>query len=110
MKTKLLTEPKDEEPKAKFRDLDKYEMMKDFGRRIDKNAFFDNNLDLYEGYLKNYITNKAINKKAVREVQQKKTIQIKEIKEDEYKYSLKNNINSQSIKKLRKESGFPKES
>ena len=47
------------ENKNRFHELNKSEMMKDFGRRIDKNAFFDNNLDIYEGYLKNFIENKS---------------------------------------------------
>ena len=44
---------------SRFYELDKNQMMKDFCRRIDKNAFFDNNLNIYEGYLKNFIEVKS---------------------------------------------------
>lgn len=48
-----------ETPKKQYSELNKVEMMKDFGKRIDKNAFYDNNLNLYEQYLKNFIGNTA---------------------------------------------------
>lgn len=41
--------------KLKFLELNKQEMMKDFGRKIDKNAFYENNINIYEGYLKSLI-------------------------------------------------------
>lgn len=44
--------------KQNFLDMNKQEMMKDFGRRIDKNAFYENNMNLYENYLKNLIKSK----------------------------------------------------
>lgn len=58
--------------KSKYSDLNKKEMMKDFGKRIDKNAFFDNNLNLFGGYLKSFIGTTAGELKTQEEVNNEK--------------------------------------
>lgn len=62
--------------KDRFLELDRQEMMKDFERRIDKNAFYENNMNLYEGYLKNLIETKkgAVASKLESNLQRKNTI------------------------------------
>ena len=44
---------------SRYNDMNKTEMMRDFEQRIDKSAFYDNNLNLYEQYLKSFIGNTA---------------------------------------------------
>lgn len=44
--------------KPHFLEMNKDEMMKDFGRRIENNAFYENNMNIFEGYLKSFITRK----------------------------------------------------
>lgn len=57
--------PKQEDSKSKtpflqsrpnFLEMNKDQMMKDFGRRIENNAFYENNMNIFEGYLKSFIT------------------------------------------------------
>ena len=58
----LIDSPSSRRRNEEFVALDESVMRQVFEKRIDNNAFFDKNLDLYEEYLKDFIKNESFKK------------------------------------------------